>query len=31
MLHEVLLFIGYYALLNEETQSMLQNGSSSIL
>lgn len=26
MLHEVLLFIGYYTLMNEETQNMLQNG-----
>lgn len=26
MLHEVLLFIGYYTLMNEETQTMLQNG-----
>ena len=31
MLHETLLFIGYYSLLNKETQNMMQNGNTSIL
>jgi hypothetical protein len=31
MLHEVLLFIGYYCLMCEEAQNMLQNGQNSIV
>ena len=31
MLHELLLFIGYYCLHNKESQDMLQNGQNSIL
>ena len=31
LLHETLLFIGYYCLLNEENQEMIQRGENSIL
>jgi len=31
LLHETLLFIGYYCLLHEENQNMLQRGENSIL
>lgn len=31
LLHETLLFIGYYCLFNEENQNMLQRGENFIL
>ena len=31
LLHETLMFIGYYCLLNEKTQQILQRGENTIL
>jgi len=31
LLHETLLFIGYFCLLNEENQKMLQRGENSVI